>query len=412
MNRTSDLRSVCVLGLALGALALKLAIAYNTIGTNDAVIFYGFAKVLSEHSLAWTYEHSSYFNHPPLTAYYLRGIYFATEQNYCQQIGIHFPFLLRLPGILADFIVVLLLMRLARGRSGLRIPAWALGLFAASPVSVMVSGFHGNTDSVMVLFLVCAAFMAIRERPALCGLFLALGCQIKIAPLLFLPAFVFFWASRRNAWPFCLPFASVTLILWSEPLLNFPILFAKNVLSYGGYWGIWGVTYLLRLTGMHDFSKVAFSNLDFAQSAVILILKLLIIAAACLIAWRRRHLGGQAFMNSLAYTWVAFFILAPGACVQYLVWLAPFILILSPVFYGYLLSASSVFLFMFYNVTAGGLPWSVAVSTDELRDTWAPWSLIPWIVLIVGAVALWRKTAAAKPALRVFSFETLRIEIA
>ena len=80
MNRTSDLRSVWVLSFALAALFLKLAIAYNTIGTNDAVIFYGFAKVLNQHSLGWTYQHSTYFNHPPLTAYYLRGIYFLTER--------------------------------------------------------------------------------------------------------------------------------------------------------------------------------------------------------------------------------------------------------------------------------------------------------------------------------------------
>lgn len=412
MNRTSDLRSVWVLGLALVALFLKLTIAYNTIGTNDAVIFYGFAKVLSEHSLAWTYQHSSYFNHPPLTAYYLRGIYFLTEQNWCQQLGIHFPFLLRFPGILADFIVVLLLLQMAKPQCRLRIPGWALGLFAVSPVSLMVSGFHGNTDSVMVLFLVCAAFMALRNRAALCGLFLALSCQIKVVPLLFLPALVLFWMSRRSAWPFCLSFAFVAAILWSEPLLNFPLLFAKNVLSYGGYWGVWGISYLLRVTGLHEFSKVAFSNLDLAQNIVILTLKLLIITAACLIAWRRHRLGSHALMNSLAYTWLVFFVFAPGVCAQYLIWLAPFVLILSPAFYGCLLLASSIFLFRFYDVTAGGLPWSVAVSTDELREFWAPWSLLPWSVLIVGSIALWRKTAAAKPALDLVSSETLLGEIA
>ena len=36
MNPNRDLRTICVLALALVALTLKLAIAYNTIGTNDA----------------------------------------------------------------------------------------------------------------------------------------------------------------------------------------------------------------------------------------------------------------------------------------------------------------------------------------------------------------------------------------
>src|SRR5438046_10236005 len=110
MSPTRDLRTAFVVGLALVAMTLKLAIAYNTIGTNDAVFFYGFAKVLSEHGLEWTYQHSRYFNHPPLTACYLRGIYALTEQRWCQYIGIHFTFLLRLPVIIADFLLVSLLL--------------------------------------------------------------------------------------------------------------------------------------------------------------------------------------------------------------------------------------------------------------------------------------------------------------
>src|SRR5205823_5758048 len=166
--RRGDPATVIVLGLALVALTLKLAIAYNTIGTNDAVIFYGFAKVLNGHSLEWTYAHSRYFNHPPLTAYFLRGIFCLTEQKWCQDFGIHFPFLLRLPGIIADFLVVLILLQFRK--IDIQIPTWALALFALSPVSVMVSGFHGNTDPVMVFLLVCAVWMCLRDQSALAGL--------------------------------------------------------------------------------------------------------------------------------------------------------------------------------------------------------------------------------------------------
>src|SRR5260370_1742320 len=169
MNPKRDVHTGCIVALALVALTLKLAIAYNTIGTNDAVTFYGFAKVLSQHGLEFTYQHSRYFNHPPLTAYYLRGIYALTEQRCCQAVGIHFPFLLRLPGIVADFLVVVVLLRM--NKTDLRIPTWALALFALSPVSLMVSGFHGNTDPVMVLLLVCIVWMCLQNRPVLSGLF-------------------------------------------------------------------------------------------------------------------------------------------------------------------------------------------------------------------------------------------------
>jgi hypothetical protein len=389
MNPNRDLRTTCIIALALVALTLKLAIACNTIGTNDAVFFYGFAKVLSQHSLEWTYQHSRYFNHPPLTAYYLRGIYALTEQRWCQDIGIHFPFLLRLPGIVADFLVVVVLLRMSK--TDLRIPTWALALFALSPVSLMVSGFHGNTDPVMVLLLVCAVWMCLRNRPALAGLFFALSCQIKIVPLLLLPAFVFYWWSQQKIRGFLISGAIATCILWSEPLLHFPLLFTKNVLAYGSYWGMWGITYLFRLTGSAQFSRLSFFDLEPAQNIIITLLKVIIVGAAIWLGWRNRHARGHAFVESLAYSWFVFFVFAPGVCPQYLIWLAPFILILSPRFYTAILIASSIFLFAFYNITSGGLPWSVALSTDEFRERWIPWSVLPWTVLIVGLIALWRK---------------------
>jgi hypothetical protein len=93
--------------------------------------------------------------------------------------------------------------------------------------------------------------------------------------------------------------------------------------------------------------------------------------AALLIAWHRRHARGRAFLETLAYTWLMFFILAPGVCPQSLIWLALFILILSPPLYTGLLFSSSIFLFAFYNITSGGLPWSVTLAMDETKQPWS-----------------------------------------
>jgi hypothetical protein len=408
MNPARDLRTTFILALALVALTLKLAIAYNTIGTNDAVFFYGFAKVLSEHGLEWTYQHSRYFNHPPLTAYYLRGIYALTEQRWCQDIGIHFPFLLRLPGIIADFFVVLILMRISK--TDFRIPTWALALFALSPVSLMVTGFHGNTDPVMVLLLVCAVWMCLRNRPAWTGLFFALSCQIKIVPLLFLPAFFFFWLSQNRSGRFLITGAVTTLVLWLEPLLNFPTLFVKNVLAYGSYWGLWGITYLVRLTGFSQFSRLSFFDLEPAQIFIMTVLKVIVMGAAIWIGWQNRRARGRAFIDSLACTWLVFFVFAPGVCPQYLIWLAPFILALSPALYTCVLISSSFFLFAFYNITSGGLPWKVALAMDDSMQHWTAWALLPWLTIVVGSLTLWRKTHARKLDLRLFNYMKLRAE--
>jgi uncharacterized membrane protein len=392
--QNADDRSMWIVALALLAMAAKLAIAYNTIGTNDAVFFYGFAKVLNQHGLQWTYAHSRYFNHPPLTAYFLQGIYLLTEQSWAQNLGIHFPFLLRFPGIIADFIVVLVLMQFRA--NGVAIPGWALILFAASPVSLMVTGFHGNTDPVMVLLCVSSAWMCLRKQPIAAGLFFALGCQIKIVPLLLLPTFTFYWLSQRQLVRFALPAGLTTCLLWSQPLFTFPGLFAKNVLAYGSYWGTWGITYCLRLSGRPELSRLSFFDLTTAQNLIVAVLKMVIICSALWIAWQHRSSRGRGFIEGIGYTWLVFFLFAPGVGAQYLIWLAPFLLVLSPVFYTCVMVASSIFLFEFYNITSGGLPWSVALAMDDSKQHWIAWSILPWLVLIAGSLLLWRN---AQPAL-------------
>lgn len=395
------------MAVALVALVAKLSIAYNTIGTNDAVFFYGFAKVLNEHGLEWTYAHSRYFNHPPLTAYFLRGIYLLTEQSWCQELGIHFPFLLRLPGIVADFLVVLILLQFRK--ASVFAPFWALALFAASPVSLMVSGFHGNTDPVMVLLLVSSVWMCLRDQPIASGLLFALGCQIKIVPLLLAPAFAFYWLSQRKLLKFVIPAGLTTCILWSEPLFHFPILFAKNVLAYGSYWGIWGITYTLRATGLPNFSRLSFFDLEPSQTVIVTVLKTVIIVLTVWIAWRHRSARGREFIESLACAWLVFFVLAPGVCPQYLIWLAPFILVLSPTFYAAVLVSSSIFLFAFYNITSGGLPWSVALAMDDSKQHWTAWALLPWTVLLAGSVILWANRAGLC-VWRPLQLEPIRVE--
>ena len=91
---------------ALLAAAVKGAIAWNTIGTNDVVTFYQFGRSLQDHGLEWTYVHDISFNHPPLTAYFFIGIYNLAHLPFLQENTISFPFLLRLPGIVADLVTV------------------------------------------------------------------------------------------------------------------------------------------------------------------------------------------------------------------------------------------------------------------------------------------------------------------
>ncbi|HKP02832.1 MAG TPA: hypothetical protein VJU77_05645 [Chthoniobacterales bacterium] len=401
-------RSGPIIAVAVVASLLKVAIALTSLGTNDVLAFYQFAKAVDAHGLTWLYEHSILFNHPPLVGYFLGGLARLEQQAFWQQNGLTFPFFLRLPGILADFAVVILVLSVARKQPDLRRPRWALFLFAASPVSIMITGFHGNTDPFLVLFLLVATIMAVDGRPALCGLFLAVACQVKIIPLLLLPIFFFFWIERRQACLFLGSLLVSSLIFCLEPLLKSPVMFARNVLAYGSFWGVWGLTYCLRMTGLDEFNKTSFFNLSALQNAIMMVLKVAVVLSILILAWRRRKLPAPALFPSIGYAWMIFFVVSPGVAAQYLVWLAPFVLFLSPTFYGFLVAGSSVFLFALYTITSGGFPWYFAHASNKLSAICAHWALIPWLTLLVGLVAFGLNARRQKPHFRFLSLKAIQ----
>jgi len=377
-------KRLCVLIAAIVALVAKLMIAWNTFGTNDVLTFYLFGRTIAENGLGAMYQTTVLFNHPPLTAYYLRWIYELQRLPMLENAGVTFAFLLRLPGILADFGVIVVLLDLERRAPRFHLPAWALVLFALSPVSLMVSGYHGNTDPVMVWFIVLATYFCARENALLSGICFALSVQVKIIPLLLLPFFFFFWTNRRSLVRFSLPALIVSIVLWAQPLFQFPGLFIKNVLSYSSFWGIWGISYLIRLTGWKQFAEVSFFDLSPAQNLVINLCKGLIIVIVLFLAWRRRWDDSRNLWDTIALAWLVFFVFAPGICTQYLIWLAPFVLLLSPRLYGALTAGSAIFAFVFYDTISHGLPWFRGISTNAINKHWVSWSLLPWIVLIAG----------------------------
>jgi len=370
-----------VLAAALIAAAAKLYCAWTTFGTTDVYLFYIYGKNVIDHGLEATYA-TPLFNHTPLVASYFTSILALSEAS-----GIPFAFLFKLPCIIADFLVVLILLQAGAGRPG---TAW-LALFALSPVSFMVSGYHGNIDPVMVLFLVLAAWMCVKNHHLLCGLCLGLACNFKIISLLLTPVFFFYWLHRGKAVRFTAVTILTCLVGWSQPLILYPRVFIRNVFGYSGYWGEWGITYWLRATHSPRFEPVTWLNTTPSQHFVVSLLKILVICGILLLAWRRRAAPDRAIFATIAYAWTIFFIFSPGVGVQYLVWLAPFVLFASPYWYAALTAASTAYLFVFYNVISHGMPWHHGVSTNQLIPLWVAWTNLPWAVLIVGAAVLsWR----------------------
>ncbi|MEO8352735.1 MAG: hypothetical protein ABI680_13450 [Chthoniobacteraceae bacterium] len=368
-------RKLVLFAVVTGTLG-KLLLAATTHGTNDVDTFYNFGRFIADQGLAALYRADPLFNHLPLT-----GLFCALAMQLPA-----FWFVIRLPGILADIFTALALLRIHE-RTG-KPPRWVLVLFALSPLNLMVSGFHGNIDPVLVLALVLAAEACLNERAAACGVWLALAVNLKVIALLVAPALAFVWWRRGAFRSFALPACALALAGWAYPLLTVPREFIGHVLAYGSNWGSWGVTLLLRWFGGPDWSGMGYDQLTPAQIAVSRVLKLAIVASSLVIAWTRRDRRGTEIFTTLSLVWLVFFVAAPGVGPQYLVWIAPFLAVSTP--RGYLLTTmtSAIFAFVFYHVVSQGR-WFFANSTGDLVARWEAWSLLPWLCF-AGLLVFWK----------------------
>lgn len=114
---------------------------------------------------------------------------------------------LRLPACLADLLITLLLFAEVRRLYGSRAGAVAAGLYFLNPVSIYVSAYWGQVDSIHTLFILAALTALNRHRPAwagAAGAVAALALLQKLQSVAFLPLIILVvyqrWRWRGLAW--------------------------------------------------------------------------------------------------------------------------------------------------------------------------------------------------------------------
>ena len=100
--------------------------------------------------------------------------------------GLSFAVLVKLPVLAAEVAIVALLARWGATRGGAA--RWAPWIYALHPVAVLVSGFHGQFDSLALLMVLIAVRASERGRHDDAALALAAGIAVKSFPVLAVPA--------------------------------------------------------------------------------------------------------------------------------------------------------------------------------------------------------------------------------
>ena len=359
--------------------AAKVIIARNTYGSLDALLWETNLQELRHDGLSTLYkngtvvriagqpDHHEIFNHPPFMIRLLAGWGWLSDVT-----GQPLRFWLRATCAVADLASVALLVAIMLRTQAVFQPATLL-LVAASPVSLMISGFHGNVDPIMIALVLLSVYLLETGSAGLAGMALGMAMNFKIVPLIFLPAMLLYLSGKKRI-ELLLGMVGV-FVIGSMPILaQDPALVWNRVFGYSpqlvsGRWGISRFVYILASQPSFDL---------YARTAKIPLLCLLALAAIWFNA--REHKPPLALQCGFAA--FLFLALTPGFGVQYLAWAVPwacFVTFRQALAFH---ATSGLLIFSCYNRGADGLPWYFAYNgTSEWYGSVVFIGLLCWLTI-------------------------------
>lgn len=387
--------------LAAAGILARVALAFFSIGTNDAFTFVDFARDVRLFGLAGTYIYDSGFNHPPLVglwaAFLLKlvtPVVLPARAAYPVHVDYVFSFLFKLPPIAADAAACGLLWMIWKPRvGGVRAAAIATG-FAWSLDSMLVSGFHCNTDSVYVFLCLAAAWAMDRRAFGWAGLLLGAAINVKVIPTLLIPPMLLACPGKAEARRFLYGLAACAIPFVPIMVRQFPE-FYYNVLTYNSGSDVWGISFfLIKLQHTRGWNFRATLALEMFHSRGRYLLFGLIAAWGVFARLRPRW----SACESAAVVFSMFLVFAPGFGVQYTVAAGLLLFAVRPrlaVFYG---ASAGVFLAVvyFHRLVPSYRP-AYAMFLETLRPGEALLGLIPWATLLYFLVSTALRGAPAEP---------------
>jgi hypothetical protein len=179
---------------------------------------------------------------------------------------------------------------------------------------------------------------------------LGLAMSIKVVPLIFLPAFVFYLPTIRQKVNLLVIAGGVFLFGAMPYIFQDPRIIIEKVFGYSSFYGVWGWTrFLTVIVGPNLDSSHPMGSHEIINRTGKLLLLALIVATSF---WMNRRGHKQPLFVQCGVVSFLFMFLTPGFGVQYLSWNIPFVVYLGfwPALMFY--TTSSIFLFIDYHCWA------------------------------------------------------------
>ena len=315
-SKTHRVASLFILVLFLG-IALRVWIGLSFYGTHDIGAW-------EHYSTYWQdglspYDNNHNYVYSPLWFWIISFFSFVARHT-----SFAFSFVIKWPLILADLAMVWLICKSSQEMGEtVEQTLQSATLFFLNPVSILISGYHGQFDNLS-LFLILAAWYVQRFAQNLTvwktSFFLSLSVAVKHFNILLMP--IFFWSEKGI-------FKKILIFVAAPLLFIFSFLpylagssgewVIKNVFQYNlgaGYWGWSGIICrsVLFLTG-NDLGKASwFPILSYFNP-------FLYIAMFVATYW---ILKKYDLLDAIILTFLIFYVFTTQIAPQYTLWIIPF----------------------------------------------------------------------------------------
>lgn len=171
--------------------ALKIALSFLFAGKFLKEAFIPFVTYFFQSGFSNPYEFfysagaAEAFPYPPFMLYYL-GVLGGFASNLS-------PFFIRIPLLLADIGILLVLSRLLKGKA-----TKILKYYWLSPVLIYITYIHGQLDVVPIAFLLVSSYLLFKKKNILSALVLGLGIAAKTNLVLVIPFYILYVWKNNN----------------------------------------------------------------------------------------------------------------------------------------------------------------------------------------------------------------------
>lgn len=372
-------RRIAIVLVAAIAFAAKLLLALKTYGTNDVYTYERFA-LWSRYFGADLYRIAPDLNHPPSMLHILSFLLWLSEHTHMP-----FHFWLRFPGILADAGSLWVVCRILGARLAERSVFIAVLLIAIAPTHILISGFHGNTDPVMIFFVMAAVWLAgYRNNAAAGGAAFGMALCIKVAPVMLAPVLFLSLSGARKRLAFFAAAAAVTATAWSPYIFQQPAAVLHQVFGYKSSYGLWGFSWLSRQLA-NAWPASQWINSAFSRWGSDMVVAAVVALSISMNRLTRR----PSLYTQVGMVFLLFFTATSGFAVQYLSWLTPWVAELGALPVALFVVTGSFFLLVVYNYWTLGMPWYLAIAYPW--NTHQYFQALCWLSVLVMAFAAWRR---------------------